>query len=819
MPSFRFRGFATASNVALTVAQGARSAGADLVWAQAPSAPNASFTIERIDPILDSDLVAPVALWFTPANITGFVGVDGEPISAPTDPAVNAYDPTASEIFWSWSFGEPDYVPLVTPNIPTAHRDTNRAFTKRPCHVFSSGNKVVTLFGYDSAGNWATATYTFGGAAGDAPEIADPDDFFTGVQTIYFSPAGNFPAAPPVGALFATTVSQVNSRIASHAQGATGWARLRFCKGETYTDIGAIGGASPPDGIRNIYIDAYDDPTGRSTALPVHLGVNVGTLFDALGRCPRLVDQEFLGPYDAGKETGRRLRCPQGQNTTASDYFLYHRLKVSGFTSVETRRQGGAPNGAWRIFSDCDVTNWQDYGIGIGSGDWHAIIGCDIHQKDDALSGTDHGISNSNFANLTSRHGPIRHGADRDTYVACSGFFSRNGWSSNSSSGRWNTRGSTAHQLAYRLQREARTYLNYLSFDRVTFEGASGFALAAVGDNPDSTGTGGANAVFESCLFVTGRESEGTGLRCGGLGATVRNCYFLVIAANYNSGTRFLDFVRIEYTGPIDPARPSRAYVYNNTALILATDAQIGAATRVIATVGAGHNPVIENNIVHGPNLSTALGPEFAPLGTSQLAGFVPRYKGVRFNFPPIGHPAGWAAPVRRTHNPGGLSGQYTFVEDYREGGAGPVADGEWMSIPYPDYTGFCNGALGQVTQAMVLANSGQYHQISVLNNNSVKAQSTVGGRVAFEFTPSAIRVRNTSGGTWTGAFWLLLDLSDYLMDFVPGTESPTSIPAPVPAGPSAAIVPADLGLRARIDFFGTLRPTPAKVGAMEAAI
>jgi hypothetical protein len=130
--------------------------------------PNATFGIARFDQHPDTELVAPVDLWFTPTNINGFVGFDGEAISEPAGDT-NVYDPTAIEVFWSWDFGEPDYAQLFPPNIPGQLQDVNRAYVKRPCHVFATpGGKTVNLYGYDSRGNWGTAQFVIG-EGGDAP--------------------------------------------------------------------------------------------------------------------------------------------------------------------------------------------------------------------------------------------------------------------------------------------------------------------------------------------------------------------------------------------------------------------------------------------------------------------------------------------------------------------------------------------------------------------------------------------------------------------------------------------------------------------------
>ena len=234
----------------------------------------------------------------------------------------------------------------------------------------------------------------------------------------------------------------------------------------------------------------------------------------------------------------------------------------------------------------------------------------------------------------------------------------------------------------------------------------------------------------------------------------------------------------------------------------------------------------LDNNVYYAPGLPTPSGigtngdPDFRPLGTSPLAGFAPRYAGNRWNFRPIG----WA------DGGGSITCEQAREIDDDLGRVTPVGPGEWMAVDYPDYSGPCAGAgdalmarVAQVGWAQVMAeNSGGYHQVSV-HSRSTKASAPAAaggdGSVVFDFTDTKVRVQNNSAsGQWTGSLWVLLDLRDWLMDFVPGTANPASIPAPVPEPGSDAIVETQFGLWTRNDFFGAPRPVPGTVGAMEAA-
>jgi hypothetical protein len=234
--------------------------------------------------------------------------------------------------------------------------------------------------------------------------------------------------------------------------------------------------------------------------------------------------------------------------------------------------------------------------------------------------------------------------------------------------------------------------------------------------------------------------------------------------------------------------------------------------------IQAGHESVIENNIFYAPSLSTPLGLGFAPLGSTKIEGFTPRYLGDRWNFRPVGWASGLGATITcesgRELSPGGSTG---------------VGPDEWMAFDYPNFSGQCRGAgdtlmaaaAAEGWPAIISTNSGRYHQVSVLGFGAkcmAPADAGGDGRVVFDFTETKIRIQNNTSSTWTGNVWVLLDLRDYLMEAEPATASPGSIPLPIPGQGSDAIVETAFGLWARTDFFGTIRPTPGTVGAMEAA-
>jgi hypothetical protein len=146
-----------------------------------PSNPNASFSITlRKAP---ADLIAPCGVWLRAANFVGFKDYDNNTLVEPAGDD-NVYDRTQHDITYIWDFPDEGYVPMVTPNIPTSWRNRLRGYGKQVAHVFTSpGTKVVNCAAFDTKGNYAFATFTFG-VGGNAGPILDPDTFYAGDLTI-----------------------------------------------------------------------------------------------------------------------------------------------------------------------------------------------------------------------------------------------------------------------------------------------------------------------------------------------------------------------------------------------------------------------------------------------------------------------------------------------------------------------------------------------------------------------------------------------------------------------------------------------------------
>jgi hypothetical protein len=451
------------------------------------------------------------------------------------------------------------------------------------------------------------------------------------------------------------------------------------------------------------------------------------------------------------------------------------------------------------ILCDCDITNWQNFGAAAFGGNYISAIGCDIHQHEDALSGTHQAFGgNSNPWIHGNRHGPVRldpgaGGVMDTTHFRCNSLFSRTGWSLNSPADAVSMPPTTV-QPALRFGPVATTRHHH-SFDRNAFEGT----IAIAETNEISGATLGRNIVFDKFLLVGGHSVSGYIFSSWPYGLTARNGYSYRPNVTRSSSNAPENDFGFNLAGTTPGA--GRTALHNIT---IYSDALSGFYNGSYEPVedNSGNDLINENNVFYIPSLDLGDGTGDEPAYTfsaGTLEGFVPRDKGARWNFPTIGGPSlGSAISVTSIReNAGG-----TAIE------AGTVANNEWVRLDYPDFTGLCNGAGMADVRAAILANTTQKHVVSItsvstkrMGDDSIWADAD--GLVTFDFTNAGyMRIQNNTGASWTsGEIQVLLDLSDELMDFVPGTASPSTIPDFVPAADSDAIMGSKSGTMAWGDF------------------
>lgn len=798
MTTFRFRGLLSGSTVALSVAQSATSRSTTTTWGELR--PNASFeiAIHRRMP----HLVAPFAFWARPANITGFA------VSEPSGDT-NIYDPTQHDVTWIWQLSGAAYTPKVTPNIPTVWRDIFTAYGKMPSFVIpSAGDWTLTCFAFDRNGRWGEATYIFE-AGGDGEAIVSADSFFATTKTICVSQASDF-TGKPTGATEVTSIAAAITAAAT-LMGSGTVARILLRAGETFDGAAlSMDGAS----FRNILTAAHVGKFGAG-ADPILNAAPDGAIFAPTRGTQAqqyvVYDLDCRGPWDSTTETGRIASL--GFWLTSNSFALVFRCKVNGLNTDEYRGTTTTANSS-NMICDTEITNWQNFGAAAFGGNYISYIGCDIHQHEDALSGIHQlpsgGGTNSNPWELGNRHGPVRldpgtGGVMDTTHFRCNSFFSRNGWSLNSPIDAVSLP-PTAAQPCLRFGPIATTRHHH-SLDRNSFEGGSD-VIVLTQTNVNNSTTLARNVVFDKILIAGTHHTYNTLFTNWNPGVTMRNTHLWRPNVTRSSSNVPAADINVPFGGTyIADLGPVR--LYNNTIYSDALSSYYSGSFAPIVIDSDHDDAVDENNVIYIPSEDLGDGTGDEPtyvFEVETIAGFVPREKGARWNFPAIGGP---------------VLGSAIRVTSVREGGAGTVMNDEWVLIDYPNFTGLNNGAGMADVRAAILANTTQKHIVSVTTVSTKRMGDTgiwadADGLVAFDFTNAGyMRVQNLSGVPWTsGDIQVLLDLSDFLMDFVPGTASPPAIPLPVPASGSDTLAARDFGLWARDDFFGTLRGVASARGA-----
>jgi hypothetical protein len=765
-----------------------------LSWGTPPAfpEPNASFTISLVEgPV---DWFPPAGVFLRATNITGFsvsepAGVD------------NQYDPTQHRITFIWSLPDEGYTPVVPPNIPTAWRNRTVAYGKQIAHVFTAtGAKEVSCFAFDDEGNWGIATWT-------SPTIVTQDSVFPTNKTIVVSQESNW-SGEPTGATRVTSLAA--ARTAMQARWSAGDRNLRVLvrSGETFvTDTflgGLSGGGDPGDPRSNnkgLVIGIY----GGTTRATVQASA-AGTYFRWPDRNDTrqfvVSDLIFQGEWDSTTETGNS----QGEVVSLVGVLapvIVHRVKCSGLSTFISG-SGGMGDDAMCIVSDCEATNWSNYGMAFPSFRPFAVIDSDIHQTADALCGINQGIlGGQQTTELGNRHGPVRFEALADSYWARTSFLGRGGWSQNLVQDYVNVPPTNEQGLRFFafFTGTPATFVtsnrHHHMMERCSIEGGQN----PIGLGPSTFVGFPTNFVMDKVLIVASGLGVTSLVAASMPGLTIRNLYgyYHDIA---NQGTNTDVFSSMIGVGPdgrsVTGLGPVR--VYNTTLINNAPSANMRASFTPISIDGsydAGSGQA--NNVIVVP--SRGLGASFAPLGTGNLPGFTCRSAGLRWNFPPV---VATSVTARRESAPGVIS-------------AGTVANGEWINLPYPNWTGLCNGAgnvLGTLNATKIASNSTQKHVVSITSQAPFMKTDTSlfpgsKGGVTFDFHSSGIRIQNNTGSPWTsGQAWLLLDMSDYLMAEKPGTgRAGTALPLPAPLAGSSALSTGSAQPRTVDDFLGTRKP------------
>lgn len=837
-----------------------------------------TFDIVRKDDVPAGQEIAPAAFWLRATNIVGAEDyATGNAISEPaTD--TNLYDETQSQLTFVWTLPDESYTPVQTPNIPDVWRSFTFDYGKQIAVVFTTpGTKTVRCFAFDQRGNWGEATHVFG-PGGDSAVIQDPEVYFLN-KTIYVSNGSanggtpDFSAVP--GGVSASdqvsTTGDIINRMRQLYDAGAAIVRVLFLRGEEWVDLADSTLVVGRDN-KAVHWDAFG--TG---ARPIfrQISNNVPFAFsDNDVGASRLSNVDLVGPWDAARETGRWAFGNSGTGSGEIMYknsgmLLFHRVKWSGFHNIAL---GFGGFDAHRVLFDCEVTNFANFGF-LNPPTKVSFVWCDLHQHEDApngLNGSDNG--NSNETQMGNLHGPFR-GCPHWFHVSRSSMFSRCGWSQGNPQD-FLTSPPTSPQAALRMEDSVTPAVTpHINITMSSFEGGENVLLHAWFSGTPGAENCARNFVYDkiiSCAVAGTVRFFNSNYQ----GHTVRNSYFVRpnAVSSFTSTTRapMADGASVigldGYSALPTNIAPDR--FYNNTIVLL------GPSSNLASTVDADPQPILlasqvatrgtltnANNIFYAPDLTTPIGAGFGPMTEVALTGFAPRYKGDRWGFPIIGCSYGQAlinetslgviATYTATDGSGVTIDRFargigdareletSVNEDVPDWGGDPAAG--WIKIPYPDYSGYCVGALDSLLastaggvfpaniRSLILSNSTQKHQLSIRNIETKRMMdssmwSDADGLIAIDFATDGIRIQNRSGVTWPALenitqsvsgvnrpftvqtrLFFKPDLSDYFMDFKAGTASP-AVPLLVPATGSAGIVGSRTNPWAHDSFLLTVR-------------
>jgi len=648
MPTFTFQSFTASSVVAISAVQGAQSAAGPVPEWGLSNMNTATLDIARIEP---DDLVAPVGIWFEVTAPTGFN------VSEPSDPdGGRAYDPTAHDITYIWDFDDPGAftAPL---NMPTAWNNRNIDYGKKVYHVFDTpGTYVVEVWGIDRDGTTGVRTVSI--------EVLDPDLEYPGNRTICVSNQGDFTGAP-AGAQQLATLGAAEAAYRALPQ--TG--RILLRRGETFTETFRLNDQQDNHDVGAFGPEADGKPILATTSGGTHFGA-AGFSIVGLPLVIKYHGLRFQGEWDAAKETGdwRHVGVSyDGYNRATGWNSLFYQCEFDGIAALGPFQRETEFTSA---VVDCDITNWQDYGIAVFSvydtnNQRIALVGNSIHQKENAARNAQgkNGLGND--------HGPVRIAAINEIIISVCDFFSANSWFP------------AGQQPCLRL---FAAYLGnpggqFLNANRIALEGGTDLISldGQAGDVAERPG----NFIFDKLLMVSDYATQ-RGLRLAYGGVTVRNAYavYPAIAALDTGPVSAFSFPRDVASAENDGAKRQ---VYNCTVL----NQLSGNAFGVVSDTSGLTDLTVQNTIEHQPGLGSPITPD-APIDLSQLlSGFTTRNRGWRVSVEKVSTSIG---PVGngQSFTIGYPSG--TSASDFSPGGRHTVKIGNDF---YFSYRGQCSFSFG----------------------------------------------------------------------------------------------------------------------------
>lgn len=593
MPKIRFKGFASASPVAITAGQGSTLASASVpLW-------NSSASV-RITATRSNQRLAPDPVWFS-TTVSGF-DVDGP---APGE----VYDPRIHEIWYFWEFYVGDSTPRrwnSPENIPDGHNDRRVGYGPWPCHVFREpGTYRVAVTAIDRSGNMATDEVTV--------IVGSADLYYSAAQTIVVSSDGDFAGAPPhqIG----NRHSDLDGALLSYAA-MSGEGRVVVKRGTSYT----MPTSRQWDGnsFANFRLEAWG--SGPKPVIQTN-GNRAFAFVDFDEKDLSFSGVEIRGLWDPDTETGTRSGSGLHFFETENGRFCVHDCTITKVEScvVFLEYQNGN-QGSRFAFDDLVMSNYAGYAVycDVSAGALASFTGVALVQSPNALAGG-HG------QNMGNAQGSMRtaHTNGSIYFDACD-FFSNAGWT----------------LLPNAIGELLPVVQSTLRWNASSSTGAKGFMTRCTHEGFLSVGVSGrpGNLVIDKCLFIGNFAAHNFSLiAIADGGTTIRNSMFVQpdVPTLFNGSWEFF-FLRSDQQGGMTAENAAAPVaVYSNTFVAL-HDFQnfslIDQRNNEAFSITKFDLYTLENNVLHAPNLATPKVAD-APFISSPMPGVTPRTLGFRWGF------------------------------------------------------------------------------------------------------------------------------------------------------------------------------------------
>lgn len=523
------------------------------------------------------------------AEAVGFPGV--------ASPNGQTYDPRIHIPEYFWTFGDTRSFSALEKTFGAIDQ-ANHAYGAKVEHTYdTSGVKTPQV----TVTKWHNG-YLLQAEASLTLTINDQDALFTGANTFFIDPDGDYTTAP------AGAVGYTNFNTAQGAlNGRSTPTRVMFRDGKTHA-------LSPADQWRSSHPTLYmtSQKTGSKPVLSYvapSSGVTVpwsATNYDPDQNKDMVWDDlDIRGTWDSATETGDNIRMYLGADDKPS-YALMHDCALSGFNIIA--QVNDTERGHFSM-THCDVSEWAAFGS-LCSSKYFAFRGNRVARRLDALSG------GAKFQDHND-HGCIRANGQIGI-VMQNDMFNRSGWFPNNFS--INGTALYTQQPCLRLG-TAMVAGAYYNVQQNTMEG--GFEVMHISPaNPAPLLVEAMNYQVERNLMV-GSWMTNIAFRTFYGGGSIRNNVY--VSPNTDR-THTNDTVAFVSTGFASQNNPHAAenlsapvLVAHNTIINLLSDANSKSGSGAIPTVTEVHSNhaftgfTQAHNILHEPALNTANVPD-APL-------------------------------------------------------------------------------------------------------------------------------------------------------------------------------------------------------------